>query len=375
MIAYLLGHPSELDRLDAAGARDVIAAAVTEMMRRHAQTRMTVLWFDNLQWADPMLRDLLAVVVRSLADLPVPARHRPAPGRRRRVAAARRPPARAAACRSVRSAGTTPRRSSAASLDRDREADGAARRARCRRARRPRRRQPAVPRRAGRRWRPRATGSELPGSLRALIAARLDQLPAPQRAIVDNAAVLGSADSIGALVRFAQAMGQEFRDGDLAELAADGLLDVDGSWWRFRSDVVREVAYQTLTKRVRAQRHAGVAAVLAERGHNIDDVAHHAAAAAELRAELGPVDGVPSRSATHAIDGAARGGHGRRRRPGATTQAVRHASRALDLHGADSVDRAPAAPRAGHRRARAARSYPEAIGRRPAGARGRPRRR
>ncbi len=135
-------------------------------------------------------------------------------------------------------------------------------------------------------------GDELPGSLRALIAARIDQLPAPQRAIVDNAAVLGTADSIGALMRFAEAMGQEFRQRDLDELAADGLIDVEGRWWRFRSAVVREVAYQTLTKRVRAQRHAGIAAVLAERGASIDDVAHHAATAAELLAELGTVDGV-----------------------------------------------------------------------------------
>ena len=40
------------------------------MMRRHASTRFTVLWIDNLQWADPMLRDQLAVLARSLADLP-----------------------------------------------------------------------------------------------------------------------------------------------------------------------------------------------------------------------------------------------------------------------------------------------------------------
>ena len=113
--------------------------------------------------------------------------------------------------------------------------------------------------------------------------------------------MLGTADSIGALVRFAEAMGQEFRQRDLDELAADGLLDVEGRWWRFRSAVVREVAYQTLTKRVRAQRHAGVAAVLAERGASIDDVAHHAATAAELLAELGTVDGVSPTITDHAV--------------------------------------------------------------------------
>ena len=34
-------------------------------------------------------------------------------------------------------------------------------------------------------------GPELPGSLRALIAARLDQLTPMQRAVLDNAAILG----------------------------------------------------------------------------------------------------------------------------------------------------------------------------------------
>ena len=178
-------------------------------------------------------------------------------------------------------------------------------------------------------------GNELPGSLRALIAARIDQLPAPQRAIVDNAAVLGTADSIGALVRFAQAMGQEFRQRDLDELAADGLLDVDGSWWRFRSAVVREVAYQTLTKRVRAQRHAGVAAVMAERGASIDDVAHHAATAAELLAELGTVDGVNPSITDHAVQ-ALQEAATAAVETGRHETAVRHASRALDLHPADA---------------------------------------
>jgi class 3 adenylate cyclase/tetratricopeptide (TPR) repeat protein len=335
-IGYLMGHPSDLDRLDAAGARDVLTGALTEMMRRSAQTRMTVLWFDNLQWADPMLRDLLAVIVRSLADLPflLITGQRPdddivwpPPVERPLVLRVPLGPlGRDDAATLVRGV-----------LERDHEAteapwfdDDVA--------------SVLVDRGGGNplflvelaglaaTCGPR---SELPGSLRALIAARLDQLPAPQRAIVDNAAVLGSADSISGLVRFAQAMGQDFRDSDLAELAADGLFDVDGRRWRFRSDVVREVAYQTLTKRIRAQRHAGVAAVLAgEHKDQVDDLAHHSAAAAELIAELGPVDGVPSsiavkatnallKAASVAVDA------------GRFSHAVRHASRALDLHQAD----------------------------------------
>jgi tetratricopeptide (TPR) repeat protein len=132
-------------------------------------------------------------------------------------------------------------------------------------------------------------------------------------------------------------MSQQFNQRDLDELAADGLLAVDGKWWRFRSAVVREVAYQTLTKRVRAQRHAGIAAVMAERGAPIDDVAHHAATAAELLAELGTVDGVdPSitGSAVAALGEAATAAV----QTGRYETAVRHASRALDLHPTDPGD-------------------------------------
>ncbi len=80
-------------------------------------------------------------------------------------------------------------------------------------------------------------------------------------------------------------------------IQAAGLMVRQGSRWQFRSDVVREVAYQTLTKQARAQRHAGVARYLAafEPGL-VDRRAHHTATAAELRAELG---GDPRRPRRH----------------------------------------------------------------------------
>jgi class 3 adenylate cyclase/tetratricopeptide (TPR) repeat protein len=332
-IRYILGQPSDLDRLDAAGARDVVTGVLSEMMRRSAQTRMTVLFVDDLQWADPLLRDLLAVIVRSLSDLPF------------LLITAQRPdddvwPPPVDRPLVLRVPLGALGREDSESLVRaviEREEHAV--------ERRPDEMSRLIGRAGGN---PlfllelaalAATSeptSELPGTLRALIAARLDQLSAPHRAIVDNAAVLGTADSIGALVHFAVAMRQEFRESDLSELAADGILDVDGRRWRFRSDVVREVAYQTLTKRVRAQRHAGIAAVIADDYKDqVDDLAHHAATAAELVTELGPVDGVPSsiveqattallRAATVAVDA------------GRFQHAVRHASRALDLHPADS---------------------------------------
>ena len=62
-VLHVLGLPSALDRIDPAGATDKLAAIVADMVRRHAQTRMTVLWFDNLQWAQPTVRKLIAVAV------------------------------------------------------------------------------------------------------------------------------------------------------------------------------------------------------------------------------------------------------------------------------------------------------------------------
>ena len=291
VFAHLLGHPSDLDRFDAAGARDAVANAVTEMLRRNARTRMTVLWVDNLQWADAMLRDYLAVVVRSLGDLPflLVTGQRPDPDvlwpppvdRPLVLQVPLGPLDRTDSMALVR--GILERSEPVPDHDErtiselvDRGGGNplflvelAALAVGC------------------------PTGSELPGSLRALIAARVDQLPGPQRSILDNAAVLGHRDITGALARFAEEMGQEFRQGDLVDLAATGLLELDGKWWQFRSDVVREVVYQTLTKRVRAQRHAGIAAVLAARGYSIDDVAHHAATAAELRRRAGRHRGCP----------------------------------------------------------------------------------
>ena len=329
-VTFLLGHTSPLDRLDPATARDAVAGTLTDMLRRDAQTRMTVLWVDNLQWAEPRLRDQLAVLVRTLSELPflLITCQRPDPD-------ATWPPVveRPVVLQVplgpllVDEASTLVRdileRGDAATGDlavAELVARGggnplflvelAGLAASC------------------------GSGSELPGSLRALIAARLDQLPPPQRALIDNAAVLGTGNAIGSLERFSKELHQEFRRGDLDELAADGLIDIEGHWWRFRSAVVREVAYQTLTKRVRAQRHAGVAAVAAERGAPIDEVAHHAATAAELLAELGTVDGVKPTIVEHAVAALLEAATAALR-TGRLETAARHASRALDLHRAD----------------------------------------
>jgi class 3 adenylate cyclase len=145
----------------------------------------------------------------------------------------------------------------------------------------------------------------LPDTLRSLIAARLDQLPAPQRAMLDNAAILGLAGTWEMLIYFAQEMGQVADLDDFAALADAGLLERHGTRWHFRSESVRDVAYQTITKSARAQRHAGVAEALESKvppGTRLDEIADHWATAAELSAELGGVRGVRHDVALRAVD-------------------------------------------------------------------------
>jgi hypothetical protein len=82
--------------------------------------------------------------------------------------------------------------------------------------------------------------SELPESLRALIAARLDQLSPAERQVLDNAAVLGMSGVVGSLERFAEKMQQEFDPAIVTRLDSKGFLTVDGRHWEFRSESVRE---------------------------------------------------------------------------------------------------------------------------------------
>jgi class 3 adenylate cyclase/tetratricopeptide (TPR) repeat protein len=296
-LLHMLGHPSELDRLDAAGARDALFDTVIAMLRRRAAVGPIVLWIDDLQWSHGPLRDLLEVIARSLTDCPmlVITAHRPGhdlewPPAVERAFSVQLPLGPLDQHESAVLVGEIVGTSSTPDLvQRLYERSGG---------------NPlflselALLATSGD-----ADGQELPGSLRALIAARLDQLTPAGRAIIDNAAVLGTESFVGALEEFAEALGQRFDHADLDELVADGLLEIEGTWWRFRSDVVREVAYQTLTKQARAQRHAGVATVMA--GHPkspVEGRAHHAATAAELLAELGSVPGVPRAIRTQAIE-------------------------------------------------------------------------
>jgi class 3 adenylate cyclase/tetratricopeptide (TPR) repeat protein len=292
---HLFGHPSELDHVAPGQAREIMMQVVVEGIHHRSQTAPIVVWIDDLQWADPLLLELLARLTRSLIDRPVlvvtaqrddvdidwpPAHDHPIMIRMPLDALSRNEAD--ALVQFVlgddiddaladqlfeRSGGNPLFLTQLAEVARDRPDDGI-----------------------------------LPGSLRALIAARLDTLPVGQRQIIDNAAVLGALGPLSALEQFAVAMDQSFDPADLEQLAELGMLDVDERWWRFRSDVVREV----------------------------DQIAHHSASAAEIVAELGPIPGVPDDIASRAVGLLLSAANGSLE-VGGFTQAINQTSRALDL--------------------------------------------
>ena len=144
---------------------------------------------------------------------------------------------------------------------------------------------------------------ELPDTLRGLVAARLDGLTSDERRVLDDCAVLGRRGPIMAIeVMAGKHLGIDNVRPVLTSLEAKDLLVISGAGeaekWTFRSDLVREVSYSTLTKADRARSHQGIAAWMeihedTDRDAVLDRVSHHYVRAAELVLELGPVDGLP----------------------------------------------------------------------------------
>ena len=133
---------------------------------------------------------------------------------------------------------------------------------------------------------------EVPATLHGLLAARLDALDPAERSLLEDCAIVGASGPIAAVLSLAdRSDAQQVLD----RLSGRDLIELDDDDdFHFKSDLVHEIAYGTLTKAERARRHARVAPILEAWGETeIDHVAHHLATAAELVAELGTVPGVP----------------------------------------------------------------------------------
>jgi class 3 adenylate cyclase/tetratricopeptide (TPR) repeat protein len=329
VVMHLLGHPSSLDELGPSATRDTVLATMIEGLRRRSEKSPVIIWIDDLQWAAPVLLDVLESIARALEQHPIliittyrrsddgladwPGSVEPAltlhlplaplsdaeASELAIVAAGRELPDKLVHSISARAGGNPLFIIELARLT----ADG-----------------PDL------RHMP-----ELPGTLRALIAARLDQLSPMQRALLDNAAILGFEGRVVGLREFAGELGQPYDPCDVDALQAAGLIVRDGSRWQFRSDVVREVAYGMLTKQARAQRHAGVARHMAQLGDAaVESRAHHLATAAELVSEIGHTYGVSRDIARQAAELLLQAAH-RAYHQGAYRRGLQFVERALAL--------------------------------------------
>ena len=143
----------------------------------------------------------------------------------------------------------------------------------------------------------------VPTSVRAVIGARLDAIPREQRAVLQDAAVVGTAFWPGALVALAdgegdepailEVLGESVRRG-LVSTSASSLVPAEHEYG-FTHALIREVAYERLPRRIRAAKHLGVGRWLEAvagslAGAPVDLLANHFASAAEQASASGETD-------------------------------------------------------------------------------------
>ncbi len=136
---------------------------------------------------------------------------------------------------------------------------------------------------------------DVPPTLKALLAARLDQLDEAERKVLERGSVEGEIFHRGGVqalapeetqvtTRLAALVRRQLVRPDRASLAGD-----DG--YRFRHLLIRDAAYDALPKAIRADLHARLAAWLDEHDHGLverDEIAgYHLEQAARYEAELG----------------------------------------------------------------------------------------
>ncbi len=136
---------------------------------------------------------------------------------------------------------------------------------------------------------------ELPDTVQAVLAARLDALEPFERRVVQQAAVVGRTFWEASLMPLAQAEGRELgrtlttlQEKDILAPGAEGRLAGEREL-AFKHVLIRDVAYGTLTKAVRSRKHFEVGAFIEERaGDRTDEVVALLAEHYGRAASLGP---------------------------------------------------------------------------------------
>ena len=163
----------------------------------------------------------------------------------------------------------------------------------------------------------------LPANLKAIIAARVDQLPAPERQVILDASVvgdffwLGSLEALGGNGSLAGTL-QSLERRDLIRRSPSSRIAGDQEL-SFKHGLVREVAYATLPKATRRERHAVVARFIE---HAAGDPTAYAAILAHHWREAGDV----ANAADYLLTAADQAGRG-----WASHEAVELCNQALEL--------------------------------------------
>jgi len=152
-------------------------------------------------------------------------------------------------------------------------------------------------------WKPVRDLAQLsvPPTINALLAARLDGLPSPERAVLERGAVEGKVFHRGAVSELGAEAERRELPLQLLALTRKELLRPDRSdfageeAYRFRHLLIRDAAYQAMPKATRAELHARFAdwlvRVSGDRLVEYEEIiAYHLEQAYQYRTELGPPD-------------------------------------------------------------------------------------
>jgi class 3 adenylate cyclase/tetratricopeptide (TPR) repeat protein len=173
---------------------------------------------------------------------------------------------------------------------------------------------------------------ELPPTVQAVVAARLDSLSPRLRELVRRASVFVFSFDLSELALVAAASEEDLPALEEAEI----LVRDERHQWRFRHQTVRDVAYAGLTKRERLRLHLQVADGLLAAGRRSPWVATHLERAAWASLDLDPSDRTVAERAAEAL--AEAGDLARRRME--SRAAVKLYQRSLALSGAPETWRA-----------------------------------